>query len=179
MPPKPNHLILSALGKDQPGIVDRLSRAIYECDCNIQDTRMAVLAGEFAVLVAVEGAWDKLARLENQFPELEKELGLTIITDRSEPQETISHLLPYGVDVVTLDQPGIVHKVSRFFAEREINIQDMITTSYSAAHTGTPMFSIRMSVGIPADMHIGSLRDEFMDFCESMNLDAVLEPIKG
>lgn len=179
MPAKTNHLILSALGKDHAGIVDRLSRAIYECDCNIQETRMAVLAGEFAILIAIEGGWDKLARLENQLPDLEKELGLTIITDRGEPQEDKTNLLPYGVDAVTLDQPGVVHKMSRFFAERNINIQDMITASYAAAHTGTPMFSVRMSVGIPAETHIGTLRDEFMDFCEGMNLDAVLEPIKG
>jgi glycine cleavage system transcriptional repressor len=41
------------------------------------------------------------------------------------------------------------------------------------------MFAIHMSVGIPASMPIGPLRDEFMNFCDSMNLDAVLEPIKG
>jgi glycine cleavage system transcriptional repressor len=55
----------------------------------------------------------------------------------------------------------------------------MATASYAAAHTGAPMFSVHMSVGIPADLHIAALRDEFMDFCDSMNLDAVLEPIKG
>ena len=55
----------------------------------------------------------------------------------------------------------------------------MSTSSYAAAHTGTPMFSVRMSIGIPANIHIAGLRDEFMDFCDSMNLDAVLEPIKG
>jgi glycine cleavage system transcriptional repressor len=179
MPKKTNHLIMSALGKDNPGIIDHLSRAIYECECSIQDTRMAVLSGEFAALIAVEGPWDKLARLENQLPELEKELGLAITTDRGEPHEGTSNLLPYVVDLVTLDQPGVVHKVSRFFAEREINIQDMVTSSYAAAHTGTPMFSMRMNVGVPADMHISSLRDEFMDFCDGMNLDAVLEPIKN
>jgi glycine cleavage system transcriptional repressor len=54
----------------------------------------------------------------------------------------------------------------------------MATTGYAAAHTGTPMFSVHMTVGIPADVHIASLREEFMDFCDSMNLDAVLEPLK-
>ena len=29
------------------------------------------------------------------------------------------------------------------------------------------------------DDDIAALRDEFMDFCDSMNIDAVLEPIKG
>jgi len=28
-------------------------------------------------------------------------------------------------------------------------------------------------------MHIAMLREEFLDFCDELNLDAVLEPIKG
>lgn len=177
--PKNNLLVLSALGKDRPGIVDRLARAIMEADCNIQDTRMSVLSGEFAILLAVEAPWDKLARLETQLPELQKELGLTIITERTEPKNASSDLLPYGVDVVALDQPGIVHNLASFFSERSINIEDMTTSSYAAAHTGTPMFAVRMTVGIPASAHIAGLREEFMDFCDNLNLDAVLEPIKG
>ena len=66
-----------------------------------------------------------------------------------------------------------------FFADRNINIEDMATSTYAAAHTGTPMFSVHMTVGIPADMHIGALREEFMDYCDGLNLDAVLEPLKG
>lgn len=179
MPPKNSHLVISALGKDQPGIINSLTRAILEADCNVLDTRMAVLSGEFAILMAVEAPWDKLARLEGQLPELEKELGLTIIAERSEPSGRTAQLLPYGVDVVALDQPGIVHNLAAFFADRGINIEDMITNSYAAAHTGTPMFSVRMTIGIPANMHIAALREEFMELCDSLNLDAVLEPVKG
>ncbi len=179
MPSRNSHLVISALGKDRPGIVDRLTRAILDAECNIQDTRMAVLSGDFAILMAVEAPWDKLARLEGQLPELEKELGLTIIADRTEPSEPEQPLLPYGVDVVALDQPGIVHHLAAFFSERNINIEDMTTSSYAAAHTGTPMFAVRMTVGIPANTPISALREEFMDFCDAMNIDAVLEPVKG
>jgi glycine cleavage system transcriptional repressor len=179
MPTKNNHLVISALGKDRPGIIDRLSRAILDAECNILDTRMAVLSGEFAILMAVEAPWDKLARLEAQLPELQKALGLTIITERTTPPEAPGQLLPYGVDVVALDQPGIVHHLAAFFSERGINIEDMTTSSYAAAHTGTPMFAVRMTVGIPANTPIAALREEFMDFCDGLNLDAVLEPVKG
>ena len=55
----------------------------------------------------------------------------------------------------------------------------MVTRSYSAPHTGTPMFSVNLAIGIPASMHIAMLREEFLDFCDDLNLDAVLEPIKG
>ncbi|MGB5199371.1 MAG: glycine cleavage system protein R [Sedimenticolaceae bacterium] len=179
MPTKNSHLVISALGKDRPGIVNQLSKAIYELDCNVSDSRMTVLGGEFAILLMVEGPWNLLAKLEDQVPELQDRMDLTIITRRTEERAGNANLLPYGVDVVSLDHPGIVYSLASFFSDKNINIEDMTTSSYAAAHTGTPMFSVRMSIGIPADIHIAALRDEFMDFCDSMNIDAVLEPIKG
>jgi glycine cleavage system transcriptional repressor len=179
MPAKKNLLVISALGKDRPGIVDELTQPILEYGCNLMDSRMTVLGGEFAILLLVSGNWNTLARLEKTIPELEQRLGLTIICKRTEEKSSAAHLLPYAVEVVAMDHPGIVHHLAGFFSKRNINIEDMVTATYAAAHTGTPMFSVNMSVGIPSDIHIASLREEFMEFCDSMNLDAVLEPIKG
>jgi len=174
-----NFLVLSALGKDKPGIVDQLSKSIFDAGCNISDTRMTVLGGEFALLQMIEGPWNKLAKLEDSIDEISKKLNLTIITERTEEREHGTGLLPYIVDVISLDQPGVVHHLASFFSSRGINIEDMNTSSYSAAHTGTPMFAVRMTVGIPSDLQISTLREDFMEFCDSLNLDAVLEPVKG
>jgi len=179
MPSKKNYLVLSALGKDKPGIVDKLSKTIFDFGCNIADTRMTVLGGEFALLQMVEGQWNQLAKLEDSIDELSTALDLTIITKRTEEREAAGSQLPYIVDVVSLDNPGIVHHLASFFSSRGINIEDMNTSSYAAPHTGTPMFAVRMTVGIPSNQQISALRDDFMEFCDTMNLDAVLEPSKG
>jgi glycine cleavage system transcriptional repressor len=178
MPAINNFLVLSALGKDRPGIVDRLTKLVLDYDCNIIDSRMTVLGGEFAILMMIQGNWNTLAKLENALPELRSSMGLTIICERTEERQANQDMLPYMVEVVALDHPGIVHHLAGFFSQREINIEDLITGTYAAPHTGTQMFSVHMSIGIPASIHIASLRDEFMDFCDSMNLDAVLEPLK-
>jgi glycine cleavage system transcriptional repressor len=86
--------------------------------------------------------------------------------------------MPYLVEVVALDHPGIVNSLANFFSDHHINIEDLDTGTYAAPHTGTQMFSVQMTIAIPAEMHIAALRDEFMDFCDTMNLDAVLEPMK-
>ncbi|OOZ36691.1 glycine cleavage system protein R [Solemya velesiana gill symbiont] len=179
MPTNKNYLVISALGNDRPGIIDNLSKAIFDNECNITDSRMTVLGGEFAILLMVEGQWNTLSKLEDAIPGLEQELGLTIIAKRTEERSAAADLLPYGVEVVSLDHPGIVHHLASFFSQHHINIEDMATSNYAAAHTGTPMFSVHMTVGIPADIHISTLRKEFLEFCDSLNLDAVLEPIKG
>ncbi|MQM39490.1 hypothetical protein KBTX_03516 [wastewater metagenome] len=78
-----------------------------------------------------------------------------------------------------MDQGGVVHQLSNFFSVREIDIRDLATTTYTAVYTGTPMFSVRMTVDVPARMQIARLREEFMDFCDELNLDAIIEPAKA
>ena len=178
MPAKKSSLVLTLLGEDRSGIVDQLSKAIFDLDCNINDSRMTVLGGEFAIILLIEGNWNALAKLESNCPALEQQLGMKIMARQTRGRRRESELLPYEVDVVALDRPGIVHHLASFFSRRKINIEDMATSSYAAAHTGSAMFSVHIVVSIPADVHIASLREEFMEFCDAMKLDAVLEPIK-
>jgi len=173
-----NQLVLSALGEDKPGIINELSRCVLNSGCTIHDSRMAVLGGNFALLLQVGGNWNNIAKLENQIAGLESGLGLTITSRRTSVQQTDRDLLPYGVDVVALDQPGIVHNLAKFLSQRQINIQEMVTSSYPAAHSGTPMFSVHMTVEIPASVQISTLREDFMELCDQLNLDAVIEPVK-
>ncbi len=174
-----NQLVIAAIGEDRPGLVDRLSGWVLDSGCNIADSRMTVLGGEFAVLLLVTGNWNNLARLENQCEQMQEQLGMTLSIKRTEPKPAEGDFLPYGVDVVSLDHPGIVHNLASFFSQRNINIQDLSTSSYAAAHTGTQMFAVHMTLDVPADTHIASLREEFLDFCDRLNLDAVIEPVKG
>ncbi len=175
----PNYLVVSAIGEDQPGTVERLSRTILEHKCNIEDSRMAVLGGTFALIQLVSGQWNNLAKLETALDNLQRPLGLTITTrhtDRIAPRQT---LMPYTLDVVSLDRPGIVHQISGFLAARGINIRDMSTRTYRAAHTAAPMISVRMDIEVPEHMPIAQLREEFLDLCDTENFDGILEPVKA
>jgi glycine cleavage system transcriptional repressor len=174
-----HQLVLAALGEDKTGLIDELSRSIMHSGCTISDSRMVVLDGDFALLLQVAGNWNNIAKLENQLPGIETRLGLTITAHRPVDREKSKDQLPYAVDVVALDQPGIVHNLARFFSQRQINIQEMVTTGYPAAHSGTPMFSVHMIIEISASVQIATLREDFMEFCDQLNLDAVMEPVKG
>lgn len=171
-------LVLSALGPDHPGIVDELSRYVLDAGCNIGESRMTVLGTEFALFMMLTGSWNAIAKLENILPRIEESLDLVIHTKRSKPREDSSNSLPYGVEVVSINRPDIVNLVSNFFSRRNINIEDIYTSAYPAPHTLAPMFSLHMTVGIPADMSIAEVRGAFMDFCDDHNLDAALSPMK-
>jgi glycine cleavage system transcriptional repressor len=49
------YLVISALGEDHPGTRQRPVPRILEQGCNIEDSRMTVLGGEFAAILLVEG----------------------------------------------------------------------------------------------------------------------------
>lgn len=176
---KISYLVIAALGQDRAGLVNELSAAILEAGCNVEDSRMTVLGGEFSLLMLLSGAWNAIAKIENQISTLQNRLGLIITIRRTEPRHSTGDLLPYHVEVISLDHPGIVYQLANFFSTRGINIEEMTTNTYAAAHTGTPMFSLNMNVAVPADTHIGRLREEFLDFCDTLNLDAVIEPVRN
>jgi len=173
------YFVISVLGKDRPGIVNELSKSILDCGCNIENSRMMVLGGEFSLILMVSGHWGAITRLERQLPVMEKNLELTVHARHTEPRAGTQDMMPYTVDVVAMDHPGIVHDVAEFFASRGINIEEMSTWTYPAAHTGTPMFSLNLIVSIPSAVHIGRLRDEFTGFCDNRNLDALMEPARN
>ncbi len=174
-----NYLVITASGEDKVGLVERLSGRIADSGCNIEESRMAVLGGKFALIMLVSGAWHALSKLETQLPALGQQLGLTIIQERTQKTERKLPAIPYSVEVVTVDRPGIVRSLSAFFARNGINIEDLQTSTYFAAQTGTPMFSIVMTVGVPAKVHIATLRGDFFDYCDDLNLDATFEPVRG
>ncbi|HQV41259.1 MAG: glycine cleavage system protein R [Moraxellaceae bacterium] len=172
-------LVLSALGTDRAGIVDELARAASDSRCNIADSRMIVMGQELALIMMLSGTWDAIAKLEAQLPNLGKRLNLVITFKRTEPRAVQAEAMPYNVHVIALDNPGIVHEIANFFAIQGINIEAMETSTYAAPHTGSPMFALSMTVNIPARVHVASLRENFMLFCDDRNLDAIIEPFKN
>jgi len=171
-------IVLSAVGTDKPGVVNALSKAILDCGGNIEESRMTSLGAEFAVLLLISGNWHTPAKLESAMQKLGDTHELSINLKKTGGRRDHSDCIPYGVDVVCLDQPGIVFHLSEFFSSRQIEITDLLTRRYAAPHTGAPMFSVQLTVSIPGSARIGQLRDDFHDLCEQLNLDSILEPVK-
>ncbi len=173
-----DYLVITASGEDKVGLVDRLSSRIAESGCNIEESRMAVLGGQFALIMLLSGPWHALSKLEAQMAALGEQLGLTIIHKRTRKREQARPVVPYSVEVVAMDHPGIVRDLAAFFSRGGINIEELQTDTYPAPHTGAPMFSVHMTVGVQAEVHISTLRGNFLDYCDDLNLDATFEPAR-
>jgi glycine cleavage system transcriptional repressor len=171
-------IVICAIGGDRTGLVYDLTRVVLDCSGNVVESRMSALGNEFAMLLLVSGNWATFAKLETELKRLSESTGISITLRRTEQRQARVDVVTYSVDVVCLDQPGIVFNLSGFFSSRGIDIAELTTRSYAAAHTGAPMFAVQMLVHIPSRVHLSALREEFMDLCDQMNLDAILEPVK-
>ena len=168
-------LVISALGNDSSGIVNELSKTVLDQGGNISESRMMVLGDEFAMMLLVTGNQECIDNIISKLEETGEKLNLTLIAKETQAQVSTIDRVPYQVNVVSMDHPGIVHNISDFFSSHNLNIEEVETKTYPAAHTGTPMFSLDMIISIPADKSVKALRDEFLIFCDDLNLDASLE----
>lgn len=172
-------IVISAVGTDRTGVVQDLTKVILSCGGNIEESRMTTLGTEFAMLLLVSGNWHTLSRLEQGLDKLCEGNRLAVSIRKTDIKPAEEDRLPYAVDVVALDQQGIVYNLADFFSSRDIEIADVATRSYSAAHTGAPMFAVQMAVNVPSSQNIANLREEFLEVCDRLNLDAILEPVKA
>ena len=169
-------LAVTAIGADRAGLVRDLSRCITTAGGNILESRMATLGSEFAVLMLVAGNWHAINKVSETLEELGQNSGMTVNVRPTEAGGADEPAAPYNVDVIALDQEGIVAGLSGFFSSRNLTITDPTTRLYNAPHTGSAMFSVQMVISIPRSIHLAGLREEFHEYCESENLDAVIEP---
>jgi len=124
------------------------------------------------------GKWDAIAKVENMLKKLEQQHQIKILTTRTEIESLQGNSMPYAIDVVGIDQPGIIFDIANFMSSNDLLIQEMSSNTYEATRTAAKMFSMQMMVNIPLDTSISAIRGDFIDFCDHLNLDAIMEPVK-
>jgi glycine cleavage system transcriptional repressor len=80
-------LVITALGKDRPGIVEALSDALTSRQMNIEDSRMSMLGGEFAIMLLVSGSDEAIHDFIGELAGLEKTLDMNLMAKTTIPLE--------------------------------------------------------------------------------------------
>jgi glycine cleavage system transcriptional repressor len=167
------HLVLSALGPDRPGIVAEVTSYVTERGGNIEDSRMAVLGGEFGVMMLVSGTADEIARIAREAPQLKAASGLDVTTrdTKSAEEHRRAQSIPCVVKCDAIDNPGIVRAVSRALHGLGLNIVSLDTTTYEAPVTGSPLFRMEAQCDAPRGVTIARVRTAMQEVAERENID--------
>ena len=176
--PTENHLLINAYTTHPESPLLSVTRRIADSGCNLVDARLATVGRDVSMTALATGSWDSVAKLEAMLGRLDREEGLKLNWYRTAAKQSQSSLLPYIVEVVAADKPGILFQLADFFDRQGITIENLQSTRYRAMQTGAEMFSAQVTIGVPANMHIAALRDDFLEFCDHLNLDAIMDPMK-
>ena len=178
-PVQDNCLLVSAIATGDTALLASLTKRVVDAGCNLIEARLTMLGREVSVQLLTGGSWDALAKFETAIARVQREDNLVVTLKRTGSRVLPGNTLPYAIEVIAADRPGVLNQLAEFFVRRSISIDTLSSSRYKAAQTGAEMFTATLSIGIPMAMHIAGLRDDFLEFCDSLNLDAILEPIKG
>ena len=160
-----NSLIISAVGSDRPGIVSELSRAITSHGGNIEKSRMTRLGSDFTIimLVTVDPKWEESLVVALQAI---KELSITtrgteantVIADENCKDNTAGENCQ--ISLSGADNEGIVKVLSKYLAEKSINIIEMDTHVSQAPVSGTPLFNLKTITSTPMNLNISDIQSD-------------------
>lgn len=170
-------LVISALGGDRVDALEAFTKVSKQCGCNILESKLTIMGRECGLFLYLAGTWNTIAKLEAALPPLAQQLGFIIHSKRTLPPET-PPALPYQVQISAQDKVGILNDLATFFTQERITIAHMECESFGTKNN-TQMTNIHFLINIPAELHIASIRERFMVYCEDRNLDAVIEPFKS
>ncbi|NOT84141.1 MAG: transcriptional regulator [Methylococcaceae bacterium] len=171
-------LALTILGSRTQKMISEVLLAVSDCKCIIVEMSSSQLSQATAAYLLIEGNWNHIAKFENTLETLQKNLELQIHTLRSNKAEKSALGMPYSLEIITLDQENIIQAVVSFLYDHQISIQEFSASRYQAAYNQSLVFSAKFIVIIPKDSPLLSVREHFLDFCDQLNIDAILEPVK-
>lgn len=119
-----NWYMLTVVGQDRPGIVARVTSALYQGGCNLGEASMLRLGGNFTIMLMVQfgGAADALLNL---LEPAGAELGLHCHVDEIEGRLHRRLDPDVRVTVFGADRAGIVARVTTALADAGMNILDL------------------------------------------------------
>ncbi|MBF0609891.1 MAG: amino acid-binding protein [Magnetococcales bacterium] len=148
--------LLTLFGRDRPGIVARISRVLYEIGCNIEDSSMTRLRGEFTIMLILRfPVGCQCDRLQAELEETVQEMDLFChlrelssedcrMTSNEENEEGCV------IHVMGADKPGIVYRVTRLLQEEGGNVTDLRTQVVGSPQR--PLYAMLIEAGLQGSL---------------------------
>lgn len=147
-------------------MVAKISEAIYNVGCNIENSNMTLLGKHFALMIHLKIKHQSiLVDLTEQCDKLQQDKDLNIYLFPLESEELSTSLedmikTRYEISVGGLDREGIVYRASRLLASLHVNILELTTNVDRSKYYSEPYFNMRMIVEVPKELEGEKLRND-------------------
>lgn len=160
-------LVLTLIGKDKPGLVEKLATVINANHGNWTASNLSHLAGFFAGILQVEVSVEHADTLTAALQQIEE---LDIHVHEGDNQTLDNHKLLKFV-ITGNDRPGIVRELSSVIKHKGTNIVHFESSKQSAPNWGVPLFHAIATVELPASLN----KDEVVTALEAIASDVVVD----
>lgn len=170
--------LLFVAGPDAPGLIHRVSRFVYEHECNVADSRMSVLGGQGAVMMLVSGSEASMARLEHDLARFETSEGLRAMMAQADGDEEPRRepCLPVGLEVVAMDAPGILVQLAERLDQLGVNVDALDARLAPAPASSATISSVKLKLSVPQSIPLQRVKDELKKLAVRINLDIAFHP---
>lgn len=168
---------LAAIGRDRPGIVAAVSKVLYEQGCNIEDSSMTLLRGNFAIMLVLASPEGTTAGdLENALRPACEQLGLTAsvleVTDEAVVASPTHMLTVYGAD-----HPGILYRITDTLAAEGVNITDLVSRLVGAPENA--VYALMLELALPEGLDPNALDATLQGLADQVGVDVTLRPLES
>ncbi len=167
------HYAVTIIGKDRPGIVAGAAEVLFRLGCNIEDSSCTILGGEFAMILIVshDQPFTK-TRLLQDFKSFGESMHLSVFA-RTLSRDEVRYQAPAGelcmISVYGSDRPGIVFRVTRELADRNINISDMNTKLVGTSEQ--PVYVMMLEAALPQGIEIEEVAKVLEKLKKELNVE--------
>jgi glycine cleavage system transcriptional repressor len=169
-----NRYIMTAFGKDRPGIVADVTQVLYENGCNLEDTTMSMLSDEFTINLLFSSNDENIeATLLEGCRSLEQQKKISAFI-RPLQERRITNQVDFPtctVHVEGMDQAGIVYKISQFLSVNGLNIIDLKSTVKVTPESGTALYLMDIHIQTPDSTSINAIEEGLNIVAEELNVE--------
>lgn len=178
MPQVRKHLAISALAPFRDQLANDLVSAVEKRGCEVSECRIMPLGQQFSASLLLSGNWSALGKLESALPGLAETLGMQIHSAHTQPSEDATDYRPYAAEIIAPLHGKLLSELLSFFAAQDVRVVEINAQAYESGYTGAALTSINLALHVPLDQHPQTLRETFMDLCDDLHADGLLDPIK-
>ena len=164
-------LILTIVGADHTGIVNKISDTVSAHGGNWHESRMAHLAGQFAGVMRAQVEADHYNELRSALEALSSNgLQVAVVKDGDE-SEVASDMKPLSLEITGNDQPGIVRDITAVLTKHQVNVEEFSSEVSPAPMSSHELFKATAEMCAPNELDLDVLQGEL----ESLSHDLIIE----
>ena len=168
-----DHLVLTVIAQDQPGLVERVAQCISEHGGNWLESRMSRMAGQFAGILRVDVPLNAHAGLLAALEGLQAQGIRVQVAAGGAAPSTVWRAI--RLELVGNDRAGIVRDITRLLSSQGVNLESLNTEVVPAPMSGELLFQAQALLAVPQSLPLDTLQEHLESLADDLMVELKLQ----